>query len=165
VPPTLQAVLGGMSVQPGREPEAIAIWQPLRARSQKGDVAASEDLTVLTLLIGQVPAMAAEPQLCDALARSAYDAAVLPRHKQEQLGRLVRTAIGRGDHERAQRYLAWMTPGTPDLDAESELHVSAAAGHQLERRSSRSGAGPGGDAAGGGVVETGSGLAVAAVPP
>ena len=43
VPPTLQAVLGGMNVQPGREQEALAIWQSLRARSQQGDVSASED--------------------------------------------------------------------------------------------------------------------------
>lgn len=126
VPPTLQAVLGGMNVQPGREQEAIAIWQSLRARSQQGDVSASEDLTTLTLLIGQMPVMKAQPQLCEALSESAVDAAVLPRHRQEQLGRLVRTAIGNGDRTRAQQYLAWMASGAPELDMDSEARVSAA---------------------------------------
>src|SRR5579859_5272888 len=33
-PPTLQAVLGGNTIQPGRAQEAIAIWQSLRARAR-----------------------------------------------------------------------------------------------------------------------------------
>ena len=126
VPPTLQSVLGGMNVQPGREQEAIAIWQSLRARAQQGDVAASEDLTMLTLLLGQLPATQQHPALEEALGESAVDAAVLPRHRQEQLGRLARRAIGRGDRARAGQYLAWMVAGAPDLEMDSEARVSAA---------------------------------------
>jgi hypothetical protein len=131
VPPTLQAVLGGMSVQPGREQEAIAIWQSLRARAQQGDVAASEDMATLTLMLVQMPAT--PPELCDALTESACDAAVLPRHRQEMLGRFARAAAGRGDRERAQRYLAWMTPWSPELDQDSELRVTAAVLATLDR--------------------------------
>ena len=52
-----------------------------------------------------MPAMISQPQLCEALSESACDAAVLPRQKQEQLGRLVRAAWARGDRARAQQYL------------------------------------------------------------
>ncbi len=114
-------------MQPGREQEALAIWQSLRARSQHGDAAASEDLSVLTLLLAQLPAMRSEPQLCEALCESACDAAVLPRHRQEQLGRLVRLAVGRGDRPRAYQYLTWMVGRAPDLETDSEARVSAAA--------------------------------------
>lgn len=127
VPPTLQAVLGGMHVLPGREQEALAVWQSLRARSEQGDVAASEDLTSLTIMLQELPAMQSDPDICEALSESAHDAAVLPRHKQEHLGSLVRRAVGQGDRERAQRYLAMMNLGPPDLESDSELRVSAAA--------------------------------------
>jgi hypothetical protein len=133
VTPTLQAVLGGMSVMPGREQEALAIWQSLRARAQQNDVAASEDLTMLTLMIGYLPKMAAEPKLVEALSESALDAAVLPRHRQEQLGRLVRQAAGHGDRARARRYLGWMVIGAPELETDSDLRVSAAELATLDR--------------------------------
>jgi hypothetical protein len=133
VPPTLQAVLGGTSILPGREQEAFTVWQSLRGRAAQGDVAASEDLSVLTLLIVQLPAMAQQPQLVEALQESAFDAAVLPRHRQEQLGSLARRAVGQGDRARAQRYLGWMMPWPAELEADSELRVSAAALAVLDR--------------------------------
>jgi hypothetical protein len=133
VPPTLQAVLGGMQILPGREQEAMAIWQSLRARASRGDVAASEDLSLLTLMLVQLPAMTREPQLVEALAESTLDAAVLPRHKQEMLGLLVRRAVGQGDRARAQRYLSWMLPTSPELETDSEIRVSAAALATLDR--------------------------------
>jgi hypothetical protein len=125
VPLTLQAVLGGTSVQLGREQEALAVWLSLRARSQGGDVAASEDLTTLTLLLDQVPAR--PPELREALIESACDAAVLLRHRQGMLGRLVRLAVGRGDRSHAVRTLACMEPWSPVLELDSELRVSLAA--------------------------------------
>jgi hypothetical protein len=131
--PTLQAVLGGQGVLPGRENEAIAIWQSLRARSSQGDVAASEDLTTLTLLLANLPMADQQPQLVLALSESTYDAAVLPRHKIEQLGRLVRRAVAAGDRARAQRYLAWMMPGAPELEADSEYRVSYAVVATMDR--------------------------------
>jgi hypothetical protein len=122
-----------MSVQPGREAEALAIWQSLRSRSAQGDVAASEDLATLTLILVQAPALQSQPDLCEALSESACDAAVLPRHRQEMLGRLTRGAAGRGDRERAQRYLSWMQPWSDELDIDSEVRVSAAALATLDR--------------------------------
>ena len=136
-PPTLQAVLGGPSIQPGREQEAIAIWQSLRARAAAGDVAASEDLSMLTLLIAQLPSMEAQEPTLEALGESAFDAAVLPRHKQEQIGRLVRRAVARGDRGRALRYLSWLSPNAQDLDADSEFRVSSAIVATLDRDASR----------------------------
>jgi hypothetical protein len=136
-PPTLQAVLGGNTIQPGRGQEAIAIWQSLRARAAAGDVSASEDLTMLSILIAQQPDMAAQPAMSMAIAESAYDAAVLPRHKQEQLGRLVRLSIAAGDHPGATRYLSWMMPNAPELDADSEFRVSAAVVATLEGNAPR----------------------------
>jgi hypothetical protein len=132
-PATLQAVLGGPSILPGREQEAILVWQSLRARAAAGDVAASEDLSLLTLMLAALPAVAADERMAEALGESAFDACVLPRHKQEQLGRLLRRAVGRGDHARAMRLLATMTPNPPDLDGDSEYRVAAAAIATLER--------------------------------
>jgi hypothetical protein len=135
--PTLAAVLGGPSIQPGREQEAIAIWQSLRARSAQGDVAASEDLATLTLLIASSTMTDQLPQLLLALSESTYDACVLPRHKIEQLGRLVRRAAAAGDRARAGRYLSWMMPGAPEIDADSEYRVSYAVVATLDRDPAR----------------------------
>lgn len=136
-PPTLAAVLGGNDIQPGREQEAMMIWQSLRTRAAAGDVSASEDLSMLTLLIAQLPSMSGREDVTEALGESAFDAAVLPRHKQEQLGRLVRRAVARGDRARALRYLSWMTPSPPELDADSEARVAAAMVATLDRDGQR----------------------------
>jgi hypothetical protein len=131
--PTLQAVLGGDSVQPGREQEALAIWQSLRARSQARDVTASEDMATLVLILTQSDAIARQPALITALSESTYDAAVLPRHKQEQLGRLARRAVADGDRASAMKYLSWLMPNAPDIDADSEFRVSSATLATLDR--------------------------------
>ena len=133
MPPTLRSVLGGDGVQPGREQEAIAIWQSLRMRAQQGDVSASEDLAYLTALIVQLPGTKQQPGLAQALSESAYDASVLPRHKQESLGRLVRMAVAAGDLARAHRYLSWMIPNAPELQTDSDLRISAAVVATMER--------------------------------
>jgi hypothetical protein len=134
---TLLTVLGGPSIQPGREQEAIMIWQSLRARSSQGDVAASEDLATLTLLLIQVPMVQQQVQMQQALSESTYDAAVLPRHKIEQLGRLARLAVHVGDRAGAQRYLSWMMPNAPELDADSEFRVSSAVLATMDRDANR----------------------------
>jgi hypothetical protein len=135
--PSLLGVLGGPGVQPGREQEAFMIWQSLRTRSAQGDVAASEDLTTLTLLMTQMPMVQQQPQLSQALSESTYDAAVLPRHKIEQLGRMARMAAAQGDRAQAQRYLSWMMPNAPELDADSEFRVSSAVVATLDRDANR----------------------------
>ena len=131
--PTLQAVLGGNSIQPGREQEALAIWQSLRTRSHAQDVTASEDMATLVLILSQLPSIAQQPALLAALSESTYDAGVLPRHKQEQLGRLARMAVGTGDRPGALRYLSWLVPNGPDIDVDSEFRVSCAALATLDR--------------------------------
>jgi hypothetical protein len=133
VPPTLQAVLGGQQIQPGREQEALAIWQSLRARAQAGDVSASEDLSVLTLLLAQLPSMQQQPALSQALSEGALDAAVLPRHRQEQLGRLGRLAASQGYRARALSLLAGMIPNAPELETDSEHRVTTAVVATLDR--------------------------------
>ena len=135
--PTLAAVLGGQGIQPGREQEAMMIWQSLRTRSAQGDVAASEDMATLTLLLIQQPAMQQQPQMQTALRESSYDAAVLPRHKLEQLGGLARGAVAAGDRASAQRYLSWMMPNAPELDADSEFRVSSAVVATMDRDASK----------------------------
>jgi hypothetical protein len=137
VPPTLQAVLGGTAILPGREQEALTLWQSLRARCGQGDMAASEDLTVLTLMLVQLPGMLQQPQLAEALQESAFDVALLSRHRQELLGGLARRAAGRGDRAPAQRYLGWMAPWPAELEADSELRVSAAVLAVLDREPQR----------------------------
>ena len=131
--PTLQAVLGGTEIQPGREQEAMLIWQSLRARAQQGDVAASEDMSLLTLQIAQLPSMQSQPELTQALSESALDAAVLPRHRQEQLGKLCRLAAVQGDRARLLGLLSLMNPAANDLDSDSEYRVSAAIAAAMER--------------------------------
>jgi DNA-directed RNA polymerase subunit RPC12/RpoP len=134
VPGTLQTVLGGADVQRGREREALAIWEALRARAERGDAAASEDLAALTLLLVETPMPVEQPALLrEALLESACDAAALPRHRQELLGALARGAAGRGERARAARYLGWMAPGAPDLESDSAARVSAAALGTLDR--------------------------------
>jgi len=133
VAPTLAAVLGGTGIMPGREQEALVIWQSLRARAAQGDVAASEDMATLTLLLAQLPAMQQQPDMVRALRESTFDAAVLPRHKQEQLGALARGAVVAGDRARAQRYLSWMVPAAPELEADSEFRVSSAVVATMDR--------------------------------
>jgi hypothetical protein len=125
--PSLAAVLGGSGILPGREQEGLMIWQSLRARAAQGDVAASEDLATLTLLLVQLPFVDHQPQMERALRESTYDAALLPRHRQEQLGALARLAVTQGDRARAHRYLSWMIPNAPELEADSEFRVSSAA--------------------------------------
>jgi hypothetical protein len=136
-PPTLQAVLGGEQIQPGREQEALAIWQNLRGRAQAGDISASEDLTMLTLMLVQHPSLESQPLLSQALSESALDAAVLPRHKQEQTGRLCRRSVAAGNRQRALGLLGLMNPAPPELDADSEYRVSAAMIATLDRDGQR----------------------------
>lgn len=136
-PPTLQAVLGGDSIQPGREQEAIMVWQSLRARAQQGDVAASEDLSFLTLVIAQLESMQSQQDFTIALSESALDASVLPRHRQEQLGRLCRLAAARGDRGRVLGLLAMMNPNPQELDSDSEYRVSCAMLAVLDRDGAR----------------------------
>ena len=136
-PPTLQAVLGGDGIQPGREQEAILIWQSVRARAQQGDAAASEDLSLLTLMIAQLDSMQSQQAFTQALSESALDAAVLPRHRQEQLGRLCRVAAARGDRARVIGLLSMMNPNAAELDSDSEYRVSAAMLATLERDGAR----------------------------
>lgn len=131
--PALAAILGGQGIQPGREQEAMMVWQSLRARSAQGDVAASEDMATLTLLLIQQPMTQQQPQLQTALRESTYDAAVLPRHKLEQLGGLARGAIAAGDRASAQKWLSWMMPNAPELDADSEYRVSSAVAATMDR--------------------------------
>lgn len=125
-PPTLQAVLGGTSIGPGRDQEALLVWQSLRSRSENGDVAASEDLSLLTLMLAARPWIRSQPTMVEALSEVALDACVLPRHKQEHLGRLARLALAAGDHARADVFLAAMQPQPAELDADSEYRITHA---------------------------------------
>jgi hypothetical protein len=131
------AVLGGPRIEVGREHEALLIWQGLHVRAAQGDVASSEDLTTLTFMVAYHPFVAARPGLAEALAESALDAAVLPRHKIELLGLLVRLGVGRGDRARALRYLSWIAPEGWELEADSAFRVSAAAVVTLDRDARR----------------------------
>lgn len=124
--PTLQSVLGGSGIQPGRDREAFTIWQNLRTRAAEGDVAASEDLSTLTLMLSQVPTVMSQPLLMRALCESTLDASVLPRHRQEQLGRLCRMAMVRGDRQAAEVMLRAMVPGAAEIDLDTEYRISAA---------------------------------------
>lgn len=134
---TLQTALGGQSIQPGREQEALAIWQSLRARSAAGDVAASEDLSLLTLILAQHPWTIQQPALSQALSESALDAVVLPRHRQEQRGRLCRLAASKGKRALAQTHLAAMIADAPELETDSEHRLAAAVVATLDRNGPR----------------------------
>lgn len=131
--PSLAAVLGGQGIQPGREGEAWSIWQSLRGRSQQGDVAASEDLATLTMMLAQHPSLNSQSATIVALRESAYDACVLPRHKLEQLGGLTRRFANDGNRAAAAKYLSWMMPGAPELEADSEYRVSYAVVATMDR--------------------------------
>jgi hypothetical protein len=126
VPATLTALLGGSRVRVGREREAMAIWESLRRRAQSGDAAASEDLSILTALLTEMASVREQPLLHRALFESVLDAAVLPRHRQEQLGRLCRLMASRGDRDDARRLLASMDTQADELEADSEYRVTAA---------------------------------------
>jgi hypothetical protein len=136
-PPTLLGVLGGPSIQPGREGEAITIWQSLRARAAQNDVAASEDLALLTLMLTQLEWTEAQGELPNALTESALDVVVLPRHRQEMLGRLCRVAASRGDRQRALGLLGAMIPNAPELDSDSEYRLSFALLGAIDRDGAR----------------------------
>jgi hypothetical protein len=112
---------------PGREPEAWDIWRGLCARSEAGDVAAGEDMVMLTLLLANE--LNGPHQVGDlrALTQGALQAARLPRHRQEQLGRLCRLAVREGDAAAAFEALSQMVVDPPDIESDSELRVSAAA--------------------------------------
>lgn len=62
-----------------------------------------------------------------ALTQGALQAARLPRHRQEQLGRLCRLAVREGDRAAALDALGKMVVDPPDIESDSELRVSAAA--------------------------------------
>jgi hypothetical protein len=135
--PTLLSVLGGPSIQPGREGEAMMIWQSLRARAAQNDVAASEDLSLLTLMLTQLESLRAQGELPQALTESALDVVVLPRHRQEMLGRLCRVAASRGDRQRAIGLLSAMNPNATDLDSNSEYRLSVAVLGAIDRDGAR----------------------------
>src|SRR6186713_397681 len=124
--PSLVAVLGGTSILPGREHEAWEIWNGLCARAKAGDAGASEDMAALTVLL--TARLKGREQIDDAMALSltALESACLPRHRQEQLGRLVRLAIRKGDSEGALAALSQMQLDPPDIESDSELRVSGA---------------------------------------
>lgn len=131
--PGLVAVLGGESILPGREREAMMVWQQLRQRAASGDPGASEDMTVLTMILTQHPAFRDQALLVRALVESALDASVLPRHRQEHLATLCRRAVSEGHRDEALQLLHAMDPMGPELDSDSQYRVSAAAVATLER--------------------------------
>ncbi|MBC7897305.1 MAG: hypothetical protein H7066_17945 [Cytophagaceae bacterium] len=61
-----------------------------------------------------------------ALTKAALEAVTLPRHRQEQLGRLSRLAVREGVADAALEALAAMTVDPPDIESDTELRVSAA---------------------------------------
>jgi hypothetical protein len=124
--PSLVAVLGGSAILPGREHEAWEIWNGLCARAKAGDAGASEDMAALTVLL--TARLKGREHIDDAMALSltALESACLPRHRQEQLGRLVRLAIRKGDSEGALAALSQMQLDSPDIESDSELRVSGA---------------------------------------
>ena len=133
VSPSLRALLGGAeAVQPGREREALLIWQSLRARAATGDVAASDDMATLAVLLVQLPTLS-PPELGEAIDESSFDAAVMPRHAQELLGRMSRRAAARGDLDAARRYMTWMASHPTELEADIELRIAGAVLATAER--------------------------------
>jgi hypothetical protein len=136
-PPSLAAVLGGQTILPGREQEALLVWQTLRQRAEASDPAASEDLAFLTLLLAQHPAYRDQAPFVRALLESALDASVLPRHKQEQLGTLCRRAIAEGRRDEALRFFHAMDPMSVELTSDSQYRLSAAAISTLDRDGQR----------------------------
>lgn len=135
--PTLLAVLGGPSIQTGREQEALVIWQNLRARTAQNDLAAGEDLALLTLMLAQHDFTQAQGELPQALTESALDVLVLPRHRQEMLGRLCRIAASRGDRQRALGLAAMMEPHATELDTDSEYRIALAVLAAIDRDGGR----------------------------
>lgn len=127
----LTAALGAPTILAGREQEAYEIWRGLCARAAEGDAAAGEDMVMLTLLLANELTGADKLAELRALSHEALQAARLPRHKQEQLGRLCRLAVREGDRVAAFAALSAMVVDPPDIESDSELRVSAAAAATL----------------------------------
>ena len=123
----LTAALGAPSILPGREQEAYEIWRGLCERTTQGDAAAGEDMVMLTMLLANELSGTHQVGELRTLTQAALAAARLPRHKQEQLGRLCRLAIREGDQVAAFEALSAMQLDPPDIESDSELRVSAAA--------------------------------------
>lgn len=119
--------MGGQGILPGREQEALRIWASLRQRAEQQDVAAAEDLCLLSILIAQQPQYLQDLSFSRAIAESVLDVAVLPRQRQEQIGRLSRTALAVGDLATARAFFGFMHPAPAELEADSEYRVTAAA--------------------------------------
>lgn len=124
---SLSAALGGASILPGREMEAWEIWKGLCERSRSGDVGAGEDMAHLTaLLCVRLPGVERIDE-CISLSQTAFESAGLPRHRQEQLGRIVRLRVRQGDKEAALAALSQMQIQPPGIESDSELRVAGAA--------------------------------------
>lgn len=124
--PSLQGLLGGTAIMPGRQDEALRIWQSMRERGEAGDVTVSEDLATLTMLLCQYETNRDNIAFVKALTESALDAVVLPRHRQEQLGRLCRFALAEGNVPLGQAFFSVMNPCAAELEADTEYRMSAA---------------------------------------
>ncbi len=124
--PALQGLLGGTAIMPGRQDEALRIWQSMRERGEAGDVTVSEDMATLTMLLCQYETNRDNKPFVKALTESALDAVVLPRHRQEQLGRLCRFALAEGNVPVAQAFFSVMNPCAAELEADTEYRLSAA---------------------------------------
>lgn len=122
---TLTAALGARTILPGREQEAYEIWRGLLERASSGDAAAGEDMVMLTVLLANE--LSDKVTELRALTQEALGAARLPRHRQEQLGRLCRLAVREANPNAAFEALSAMTVDPPDIESDSELRVSAAA--------------------------------------
>jgi hypothetical protein len=126
VPPGVQALLGGTSVMPGRQQEAIIGFQMIRQRAASQDIGAGEELTILTQVLVQDRSIGDRPNFEQALAESALDAVVLPRHRQTLLGRLCRSAVRGGRLEEGKAWLWMMDACAQDLESDSEYRLGAA---------------------------------------
>ena len=91
-------------------------------------------MATLVLILSQLPSIGAATRAARGPLGNTYDAGVLPRHKQEQLGRLARMAVGTGGGSPGRAAtLSWLVPNGPDIDVDSEFRVSNATLATLDR--------------------------------
>lgn len=120
VAPLVQDGLGGVSIPPHRQAEALTTWQNARRRCQLLQALdAAEDLHCLTMLLANQLAEASDQARHRALLESALEAFFLPRHRTMMAADLSAHACRAGDLAAGERWLALVDPYSDDLMADS----------------------------------------------
>ena len=127
LPPAIQPLFQGLVIAPGKQQEAMNVWNQLRQQLRvTKSFEHSESLTHLAVALGLAFFDAQDELRRRAIFESSLDLVTLPRHRQWLRALLARGAARKGDVASAEIWLAPCDRQSEDLDVDTEWRLSRA---------------------------------------